>query len=130
MRGRVGATFHVMGGGMAVAGALIRGFLGGMIGSRAALYVAAGGLLIRPAVAAFSGLMRDQPDQAYYLFGSVVDAHDFLLGLVGLMAVSRERVASAISVPSVMGKRVKGEALQFLDHESGISASGRFASSA
>lgn len=59
--GRVGATFHAVGGGMAVVGALVGGVLGGVIGPRAALYIAASGLLIGPAVAALSGLMRDAP---------------------------------------------------------------------
>lgn len=61
MLGRVGATFHATGGGMAVVGALAGGVLGGLIGPRAALYIAAGGLLIGPAVAAMSDLMRAQP---------------------------------------------------------------------
>ncbi|MDB5448185.1 MAG: hypothetical protein JWQ97_3502 [Phenylobacterium sp.] len=60
MLGRIGATFHAVGGGMAVAGALAGGVLGGVIGPRAALYVAASGLLIGPAVAALSGLMREE----------------------------------------------------------------------
>lgn len=61
MLGRVGATFHAVGGGMAVVGALAGGVLGGVIGPRAALYIAASGLLIGPAVAALSGLMREEP---------------------------------------------------------------------
>jgi MFS family permease len=61
MLGRVGATFHAVGGGMAVVGALAGGVLGGMIGPRAALYIAAGGLFIGPAFAAMSGLWRQDP---------------------------------------------------------------------
>jgi predicted MFS family arabinose efflux permease len=57
--GRVGATFHAVAGGMAVIGALAGGMLGGAIGPRAALYVAALGLLVGPAVAALSGLTQD-----------------------------------------------------------------------
>lgn len=59
--GRVGATFHAVGGGMAVIGALAGGLLGAAIGPRAALYIAAGGLLIGPIVAALSGMTRRGP---------------------------------------------------------------------
>ncbi|CAN5186864.1 MFS transporter [soil metagenome] len=61
--GRVGATFHAVGGGMAVVGALAGGVLGGAIGPRAALFIGAGGLLIGPIVAGLSGLTRKYPDQ-------------------------------------------------------------------
>lgn len=64
MLGRVGATFHAVGGGMAVVGALAGGVLGGVIGPRAALFMAASGLLIGPAVATLSGLMREERVQS------------------------------------------------------------------
>ena len=60
MLGRAGATFHAVGGGMAVVGALAGGVLGGAIGPRAALYIAAGGLLVGPLIAAMSGLARKE----------------------------------------------------------------------
>ena len=56
--GRVGASFHAVGGGMAVVGALAGGALGGLIGPRAALLIGASGLLLGPLVVAFSPLRR------------------------------------------------------------------------
>jgi predicted MFS family arabinose efflux permease len=60
MLGRVGATFHAVGGAMAVCGAFAGGILGGVIGIRSALYVAALGLLLGPVVAAAYGLARKE----------------------------------------------------------------------
>jgi MFS family permease len=54
--GRVGATFRVAGGGMAVAGALIGGVLGQALGLREALLIAIAGLMIGPALGALSPL--------------------------------------------------------------------------
>ncbi|WP_411289279.1 MFS transporter [Phenylobacterium sp.] len=56
--GRVGASFHAVGGGMAVAGALIGGALGGLIGPREALYVAVAGLALSPLIALASPPLR------------------------------------------------------------------------
>jgi Na+/melibiose symporter-like transporter len=54
--GRTGAAFQAVGGGAAVAGALGGGLLGQAVGMRAALFVAAAGLAIGPAIAAFTPL--------------------------------------------------------------------------
>ena len=59
--GRVAATFQAVGGGAAVIGALAGGSLGGLIGARDTLSIAAGGLLLGPAVAAGSPLRRRGP---------------------------------------------------------------------
>jgi len=56
--GRVAATFQAVGGGMAVIGALTGGVLGGLIGPRATLFIAVGGLLIGPLVVALSPLRQ------------------------------------------------------------------------
>jgi predicted MFS family arabinose efflux permease len=56
--GRVAATFQAVGGGAAVVGALAGGALGGLIGPRQTLYIAAGGLLLGSLVAACSPLRR------------------------------------------------------------------------
>ena len=56
--GRVAATFQVVGGAMAVAGALTGGALGGLIGSREALLIGASGLLVGPLVVALSPLRQ------------------------------------------------------------------------
>ena len=54
--GRVGATFSAVGGGAAVAGALIGGALGQALGLRETLILAIGGLLVGPAIGALSPL--------------------------------------------------------------------------
>jgi hypothetical protein len=54
--GRVGATFRVVGGGAAVAGALAGGVLGQAFGLREALLMAIAGLMIGPLLGAFSPL--------------------------------------------------------------------------
>ena len=56
--GRVGATFSAVGGGAAVAGALIGGALGQTLGLRETLIVAIGGLLVGPAIGALSPLRQ------------------------------------------------------------------------
>jgi predicted MFS family arabinose efflux permease len=56
--GRVAATFQAVAGGGAVIGALAGGSLGGLIGVRETLFIAAGGLLFGPMVAACSPLRR------------------------------------------------------------------------
>jgi predicted MFS family arabinose efflux permease len=56
--GRVAASFQAVGGGLAVVGALTGGFLGGLLGPREALFIAAAGMLIGPMVVAFSPLRR------------------------------------------------------------------------
>ena len=56
MLGRVGATFRALGGGTAVAGALMGGALGGAFGMRQTLLAAIAGLLIGPVLGAFSPL--------------------------------------------------------------------------
>jgi predicted MFS family arabinose efflux permease len=56
--GRVGATFSAVGGGAAVAGALIGGALGQTLGMRETLFLAIGGLLIGPTIGALSPLRR------------------------------------------------------------------------
>ncbi len=60
MLGRVAATFQVAGGGAAVVGALTGGALGGLIGPRETLFIAVGGLLLGPLVAACSPLRRPE----------------------------------------------------------------------
>lgn len=61
--GRVGATYQAMMGGAAILGALAGGVLGGVIGPRAALTIAALGLFIAPAIGFFSPLrqVREMP---------------------------------------------------------------------
>jgi predicted MFS family arabinose efflux permease len=54
--GRVGATFSAVGGGAAVAGALVGGALGQALGLRETLILAVGGLLVGPAIGALSPL--------------------------------------------------------------------------
>jgi predicted MFS family arabinose efflux permease len=54
--GRVGATFSAVGGGAAVAGALIGGALGQTLGLRETLLVAIAGLLVGPTIGALSPL--------------------------------------------------------------------------
>jgi len=54
--GRVGATFSAVGGGAAVAGALIGGALGQALGLRETLILAIGGLLVGPTIGALSPL--------------------------------------------------------------------------
>jgi predicted MFS family arabinose efflux permease len=56
--GRVTATFQAVAGGLGVAGALIGGALGGWIGPRETLFIAATGLLLAPLAVAFSPLRR------------------------------------------------------------------------
>jgi predicted MFS family arabinose efflux permease len=56
--GRVAASFQAVGGGLAVVGALTGGLLGGWLGPRAALFIAAAGMLIGPLVVAFSPLRQ------------------------------------------------------------------------
>jgi hypothetical protein len=56
--GRVGATFHAAGGGMAAIGALTGGALGGLLGPREALLAASIGLLLVPLIGIFSPLRR------------------------------------------------------------------------
>jgi len=61
--GRVGATFRAVGGGAAVAGALVGGALGAALGLREALLIAIGGLLVGPLLGALSTLrsVREMP---------------------------------------------------------------------
>jgi len=61
--GRVGATFRAVGGGAAVAGALVGGALGAALGLREALLIAIGGLLVGPLLGALSSLrsVREMP---------------------------------------------------------------------
>ncbi|MGH6964066.1 MAG: MFS transporter [Phenylobacterium sp.] len=54
--GRVGATFSAVGGGAAVAGALVGGALGQALGLRETLIIAIGGLLVGPTIGALSPL--------------------------------------------------------------------------
>jgi hypothetical protein len=56
--GRVGATFHATGGGMAAIGALAGGVLGGGFGPREALLAATLGLILVPLMGVFSALRR------------------------------------------------------------------------
>jgi predicted MFS family arabinose efflux permease len=56
--GRVAASFQAVSGGLAVVGALAGGLLGGWLGPRAGLFVAAAGMLVGPAVVALSPLRR------------------------------------------------------------------------
>jgi MFS family permease len=58
MLGRVAATYQAMIGGAAILGALAGGLLGGAIGPRAALTIAALGLFIAPAIGFFSPLRQ------------------------------------------------------------------------
>lgn len=58
MLGRVAATFQAGAGALGVAGALIGGTLGGWLGPRETLYIAATGMLLAPLVVAFSPLRR------------------------------------------------------------------------
>ncbi len=64
--GRVGATFHATGGGLAAVGALAGGTLGGVIGPREALLIASIGLLLVPLIGALSPLrkVREMPSEA------------------------------------------------------------------
>jgi MFS family permease len=64
--GRTGAAFKAAAGATAVAGALIGGLLGEVFGLRAALFIAAAGLGLSPAVAALTPLraLRKIPDPA------------------------------------------------------------------
>jgi hypothetical protein len=54
--GRLGAAFKAAGGATAVAGALLGGLLGEALGVRAALFVAAAGLGLAPALGALTPL--------------------------------------------------------------------------
>lgn len=56
--GRAGASFHAVGGGMAVLGALAGGLLGQVLGQRETLLIACAGLALGPALAAFGPLRR------------------------------------------------------------------------
>jgi predicted MFS family arabinose efflux permease len=56
--GRVGATFSAVGGGSAVAGALIGGALGEALGLRTTLILAVGGLLVGPMIGFLSPLRQ------------------------------------------------------------------------
>lgn len=56
--GRVGATFQAVGGGTAVAGALVGGALGQVLGVREALFVAVAGMAFAPLIGLFSPLRR------------------------------------------------------------------------
>ena len=56
--GRVGATFHAAGGGMAALGALAGGAIGGALGPREALFAATLGLILVPLIGLFSPLRQ------------------------------------------------------------------------
>ncbi len=58
--GRAAALFSVASGGVAVAGTLIGGALGGWLGVRATLYIAAAGFFLTPLVVIFSPLRRQK----------------------------------------------------------------------
>ncbi len=58
MMGRVGGAFAVAPGVTGVIGALLGGWLGGVIGAQAALFIACAGIVLAPVIGFFSPLMR------------------------------------------------------------------------